>query len=338
MPRMIFPPTAHGLRLGLGGAALGNLFTAVSDADAQTLLAAALAGGCRTLDTAPHYGQGRSEHRFGQALQGLQRDSFVLSTKVGRILVPDASAPREQNSYVDVLPFSQHWDYSAAGVRRSVEDSLQRLGLARLDVVYIHDCDRACHGEGYPQVLAQVIGEALPELQRMKAEGLLRHVGLGVNDVQVCLDVLRQTNVDALMLAGRYSLLDQSSLAELLPLCTQRGVRLALGGVFNSGILATGTRAGQALFNYAAAPPEWLERAGRIEDICQAHVVPLRAAALQFSLAHPAVDVVMVGARHQREWQDAVTMMQHPIAAAFWQALRQAGLLPEDAPVPEGAA
>lgn len=338
MPRMIFPPTAHGLRLGLGGAALGNLFTAVSDVDAQTLLAAALAGGCRSLDTAPHYGQGRSEHRFGQALQGLQRDSFVLSTKVGRILVPDASAPREQHSYVDVLPFSQHWDYSAAGVRRSVEDSLQRLGLARLDVVYVHDCDVHCHGERYPAVLAQVVHEALPELRRMQAEGLLRHVGLGVNDVQVCLDVLSQTDVDALMLAGRYSLLDQSSLAELLPLCTQRGVRLALGGVFNSGILATGTRGGQALFNYAAAPPEWLERAGRIEDICLAHDVPLRAAALQFPLAHPAVDVVMVGARHQREWQDAVTMLQHPIAAAFWQALRQAGLLSDDAPVPEGAA
>ena len=335
---MIFPPTQHALRLGLGGAALGNLFAKVSDEDAQALLAAALADGCRTFDTAPHYGQGRSEHRFGQALQGLPRGSFVLSTKVGRILVPDASAPTEQHGYVDVLPFSQHWDYSAAGVRRSVEDSLQRLGLARLDVVYIHDCDRVCHGERYPEVLAQVIAEALPELQRMKAEGLLRHVGLGVNDVQVCLDVLRQTDVDALMLAGRYSLLDQSSLPELLPLCTQRGVRLALGGVFNSGILATGTRGGQALFNYAAAPPDWLARAARIEDICLAHDVPLRAAALQFPLAHPAVDVVMVGARHQREWQDAVSMVQQPIAAAFWQALRQAGLLPADAPVPPGAA
>ena len=335
---MIFPPTRHALRLGLGGAALGNLFSVVSEADAQALLATTLADGCRTFDTAPHYGQGRSEHRFGQALQGLPRDSFVLSTKVGRVLVPDANAPKEQHSYVDVLPFSQHWDYSAAGVRRSVEDSLQRLGLARLDVVYIHDCDQACHGERYPQVLAQVIGEALPELQRMKAEGLLRHVGLGVNDVQVCLDVLRQTDVDALMLAGRYSLLDQSSLPELLPLCTQRGVRLALGGVFNSGILATGTRGGQALFNYAAAPPDWLARAAHIEDICEAHEVPLRAAALQFPLAHPAVDVVMVGARHQREWQDAVNMVQHSIAPAFWQALRQAGLLPDDAPLPPGAA
>lgn len=338
MPRMIFPPTSDGLRLGLGGAALGNLFTAVTDVDAQALLSGALAGGCRTLDTAPHYGQGRSEHRFGQALRALPRDSFVLSTKVGRLLVPDASAPREQHSYVDVLPFSQHWDYSAAGVRRSVEDSLQRLGLARLDVVYVHDCDIHCHGERYPAVLAQVVHEALPELRRMQAEGLLRHVGLGVNDVQVCLDVLRQTDVDALMLAGRYSLLDQSSLPELLPLCSQRGVRLALGGVFNSGILATGTRAGQALFNYAAAPPEWLERAGRIEDICLAHGVPLRAAALQFPMAHPAVDVVIVGARHQREWQDAVSMMQHPIAPAFWQALRQAGLLPADAHVPESPA
>ena len=338
MSSLIFPPTRHQLRLGLGGAALGNLFKPVSDAEAQDLLADALDDGCRTFDTAPHYGQGRSEHRFGQALQGLPRDSFVLSTKVGRVLVPDASAPKAQHGYVDVLPFSQHWNYSAAGVRRSVEDSLQRLGLARLDVVYVHDCDRACHGEGYPRVLAQVIGEALPELQRMKAEGLLRHVGLGVNDVQVCLDVLRQTDVDALMLAGRYSLLDQSSLPELLPLCTQRGVRLALGGVFNSGILATGTRGGQALFNYAAAPPDWLARAARIEDICLAHDVPLRAAALQFPLAHPAVDVVMVGARHQREWQDAVSMVQQPIAPAFWQALRQARLLPADAPVPAGAA
>jgi len=335
---MIFPPSSHGLRLGLGGAALGNLFTAVTDVDAQALLSGALAGGCSTFDTAPHYGQGRSEHRFGRALQALTRDSFVLSTKVGRILVPDASAPKEQHSYVDVLPFSQHWDYSAAGVRRSVEDSLQRLGLARLDVAYVHDCDIHCHGERYPAVLAQVVHEALPELRRMQAEGLLHHVGLGVNDVQVCLDVLRHTDLDALMLAGRYSLLDQSSLAELLPLCTQRGVRLALGGVFNSGILATGTRGGQALFNYAAAPPEWLERAGRLEDICQAHGVPLRAAALQFPLAHPAVDVVMVGARHQREWQDSVAMVQHPIAPAFWQALRQAGLLPADAPVPESAA
>ena len=338
MPRMIFPPTSDGLRLGLGGAALGNLFTTVTDDDAQALLSGALAGGCRTLDTAPHYGQGRSEHRFGLALQGQPRDSFVLSTKVGRILVPDASAPREQHGYVDVLPFSQHWDYSAAGVRRSVEDSLQRLGLARLDVVYIHDCDRACHGERYPAVLAQVVHEALPVLRRMQAEGLLRHVGLGVNDVQVCLDVLRQTDVDALMLAGRYTLLDQSSLPELLPLCSQRGVRLALGGVFNSGILATGTRAGQALFNYAAAPLEWLERASRIEDICLAHGVPLRAAALQFPLAHPAVDVVMVGARHQREWQDAASMVQQPIAPAYWHALRQARLLPDDAPVPESAA
>jgi D-threo-aldose 1-dehydrogenase len=334
MSSLIFPPTRQQLRLGLGGAALGNLFKPVSDADAQDLLAAALADGCRTFDTAPHYGQGRSEHRFGRALSALPRGSFVLSTKVGRILVPDASAPKEQHGYVDVLPFSQHWDYSAAGVRRSVEDSLQRLGLARLDVVYVHDCDVACHGERYPEVLAQVVREALPELQRMKAEGLLRHVGLGVNDVQVCLDVLAQADLDVLMLAGRYSLLDHSGLAALLPLCTQRGVGVALGGVFNSGILATGTRSGQALFNYAAAPADWLARAARIEAVCEAHAVPLRAAALQFPLAHPAVEIVMVGARHAGEWQDAVAMMQQPVKPAFWQALREAGLLPDNAPLP----
>ena len=339
---MIYPATHQDLspplKLGLGGAPLGNLFSAIGDDDAQAVLRQALTDGCQTFDTAPHYGNGLSEHRFGRALRSLPRDSFVLSSKVGRLLVPDAVAPREQNSFIDVLPYRQRWDFSAAGVRRSIEDSLQRLGLARIDVAYIHDCDALTHGANYPQVLHQLVHEALPELRRMQAEGLLRHIGLGVNDVQVCLDVLNQTHIDCLLLAGRYTLIDHSALASLLPLCLQENVRIALGGVFNSGILATGVKAqsnGQAIrFNYAPAAPDWVARVAAVEAVCESFNVPLRAAAMQFPLAHPAVEIVMAGAQTVAHWQDAVAMLAHPIPAEFWQALRQQGLLPADTPTP----
>ncbi len=326
---------ANGLALGLGGAALGNLFTAISDDAAHAVIATALQAGCRTFDTAPHYGNGLSEQRFGRALRAWPRDSFVLSTKVGRVLVPDTGTPRAQNSYVDVLPFSQRWDYSAAGIRRSVEDSLQRLGLARLDIAYVHDCDAETHGAAYPQVLRQVLDEALPELRRLRDEGFLRHIGLGVNDVQVCLDTLREADLDCLLLAGRYSLLDHAALLELLPLCAARGVRIALGGVFNSGILATGVRAGQPVrFNYGPASSAWVERTAAIEAVCESFGAPLRAAALQFPLAHPAAAIVMAGPQTVAHWQDAVAMMGHAITPAFWQTLRERGLMPPEAPLP----
>lgn len=334
---MIFPATVDGLRLGLGGAPLGNLFSAISEADAQTLVQTAWSSGCRVFDTAPHYGNGRSEHRLGNALREHARAEFTLSSKVGRLLVPDPSAPHEQNGYVDVMPFRQVWDYSARGVRRSVEDSLQRLGMANLDVVYLHDCDASNHGSDYPRVLRQVLDAALPELRRMRAEGLLRHIGLGVNDVQVCLDVLHQGELDCLLLAGRYSLVDHSALAQLLPLCAQRGVRIALGGVFNSGILATGVRGGGGAplrFNYDRAPQQWINRVAAVEDVCAHYGVPLRAAALQFPLAHPAIDIVLLGPQDPPQWHDGCAMMRHPIAADFWQALRERGLLPATAPVP----
>ena len=332
---MIFPSAKNGVRLGLGGAPLGNLFSAITDEQAQRLLVAALDDGCRSFDTAPHYGNGLSEHRFGRALREVTRADFLLSTKVGRLLRPDAAAPREQNSFVGVPPFVQIWDYSAAGVRRSVEDSLQRLALARLDVVFIHDCDVINHGADYPRVLRQVVDAALPELRRMQHEGLLQHIGLGVNDVQVCLDVLRQADLDCLLLAGRYSLIDHSALAELLPLCVQRGVAIALGGAFNSGILATGVRNRQDVrFNYAPAPQAWIDRVAAIENLCAQFDVPLRAAALQFPLAHPAIEIVMLGAQEASHWQDAVRMMGHVIPDAFWQALRSAGLLTSVMPTP----
>lgn len=330
-----FPPCAASrLRLGLGGAPLGNLFTAVTDDDARALVDAAWASGCRSFDTAPHYGHGLSERRLGDALRRHPRDDFVLSSKVGRVLLPDAGAPRAQHGYVDILPFRQVWDFSAAGTRRSVEDSLQRLGLSRLDVAYVHDPDAATHGAHAPEVLRQVIDETLPALRQLQQEGLVRAIGLGTNDVDVVLQVLREADLDVLMLAGRYSLLDHSSLPELLPQCVARGVRIALGGVFNSGILATGTRHGAATFNYAPAAGTWVERTARIEAVCEAHGVPLRAAALQFPLAHPAVEIVMLGARQVAEWDDALAMLQHRIQPDFWTALREQGLLPAEAPRP----
>ena len=333
---MIFPPLRDGRPLGLGGAPLGNLFVALADDGVQALLCTALAGGCRSFDTAPHYGNGLSEHRFGRALREVARDTFVLSSKVGRLLLPHADAARDQYGYVEVLPFVQAWDYSAAGVRRSVEDSLQRLGLARLDVAYVHDCDAAVHGARYPQVLRQVVDEALPELRRMQHEGLVRQIGLGVNDVQVCLDVLRQADLDCLMLAGRYSLIDHTALPALLPLCVQRGVRIALGGVFNSGILATGVGPGKVpRFNYAQAPPLWVDRVAAIEAVCAQFQVPLRAAALQFPLAHPAVEIVMLGAQDVAQWHDGAAMLAYPIAPVFWQALRACGLIGPLAPTPD---
>ena len=330
-----FPPcVGSGLRLGLGGAPLGNLFEAVNDAEARQLVEAAWHSGCRSFDTAPHYGHGLSERRLGDALRGQARDGFVLSSKVGRLLTPDAAAPRAQHGYVDILPFRQSWDFSAAGTRRSVEDSLQRLGLARLDVAYVHDPDAATHGTNAPNVLRQVLDETLPALRQLKAEGLVGAIGLGTNDVDVVLRVLAEADLDVLMLAGRYSLLDHAALPALLPQCTARGVRVALGGVFNSGILATGTQRGAATFNYAPAAKEWLERTAQIEAVCNAFAVPLRAAALQFPLAHPAVDIVMLGARKVAEWDDAQAMLRQPVAPEFWAALRQQGLVPPEAPTP----
>lgn len=322
------------LRLGLGGAPLGNLFSAVSNEEAKALVDAAWAGGCRSFDTAPHYGHGLSERRMGDALRSRPRDSFTLSSKVGRILTPDGHAATAQHGYVDILPFNQHWDFSAGGTRRSVEDSLQRLGMSRLDSVYIHDPDAQTHGADAGAVLRQLIDDTLPALQQLKREGLVRAIGLGTNDVGVVLDVLREADLDVLMLAGRYSLLDHSALPVLLPQCLARGVRIALGGAFNSGILATGTRGGAATFNYAPAAREWLERTAKIEGVCEAHGVPLRAAALQFPLAHPAVHSLMLGARKVSEWTDAVTMMAHPIPPEFWTALRTQGLLPAEVLTP----
>lgn len=330
-----FLPCLDGARLGLGGAALGNLYQRVPDSQAHALLDAAWQDGCRSFDTAPHYGHGLSERRMGDALRAQPRGAFSLSSKVGRLLTPDRHAPTEQHGYVQTLPFVQHWDFSAAGMRRSVEDSLQRLGLPCLDTVFIHDMDAHTQGDKAPAVLRQVLGEALPALAQLKAEGLLRHVGLGVNDHAIVAQVLAHADLDALLLAGRYTLLDTSALPELMPQLQQRGVALALGGVFNSGMLATRIDAARSLtFNYAPAQQVWVDKALRLQAVCDRHGVPIEAAALQFALHHPATALVLLGARSQQEWRHAREAVRASVPVDFWAELKREQLLPEGAPTP----
>ena len=323
--------------LGFGGAPLGNLFSAIADDAASTLVRRAFDRGIRYFDTAPHYGNGLSEHRIGAALRDLSRDAYALSTKVGRLLVPDRNAPRDQYGYVGVLPFVQRWDYSREATLRSIDDSLQRLGLARIDYVFIHDVARDAHGDAQPARFREAMEGAVPALARLKAERVIAGFGLGVNDWQVCVDALAHADLDLLLLAGRYTLLDQTALPELLPLCAARGTRIVLGGPFNSGILATGTRSADgrpAYFDYAPASAEVLDRARAIEAVCAAHRVPLKAAALQFPRAHPAIACVLAGARSTAELDENIALMSEPIPDAFWRDLRAERLVAEAAPLP----
>ncbi|HUH91654.1 MAG TPA: aldo/keto reductase [Casimicrobiaceae bacterium] len=325
---------------GLGGAPLGNLFRPIADRAALALVRHAYAAGARYFDTAPHYGHGRSERRMGDGLRGFPRDAYLLSTKVGRLLEPRADAPRNQHGYIDTLPFVQRYDYTAQGVRRSLEDSLQRLGFARVDLVYVHDIDRDTHGEAHPRHLADALDGALPALAELKAADAIQGYGLGVNDVAICRDVLRRADLDVILLAGRYTLADQSALPELLPECERRGVAVVLGGPFNSGILATGSapRDGSPpYFDYAPAPAAVVQRVAAIESVCSQFAVPLPAAALQFPLGHPAVTCVLAGARSVAEFDANLRLARQPIAAAFWRALRDEGLLDERAPLPRAA-
>ena len=331
----VFRSCLDGARLGLGGAALGNLYQPVPDAQVRALLDAAWDDGCRSFDTAPHYGHGLSERRMGDALRQHPRPALSLSSKVGRLLTPDPQAPAAQHGFVQTLPFVQRWDFSAAGMRRSIEDSLQRLGMACLDTVFIHDMDAHTQGERAEAVWRQVLDEALPALARLKAEGLLRHVGLGVNDHEVVLRLLQHADLDAVLLAGRYTLLDTTALPMLMPMLQRRGVALALGGVFNSGMLATRIDTARTLtFNYAPAQQVWIERALRLQGVCDRHGVPIEAAALQFALHHPATALVLLGARSLQEWHHARQAARIAIPPGLWAELRHEQLLPEEAPTP----
>ncbi|MFE7705600.1 aldo/keto reductase [Streptomyces sp. NPDC057486] len=310
--------------LSFGAAAIGNLFRAVDPVQAAAAVDAAWDEGVRYFDTAPHYGLGLSERRLGAALRHRPRDSYVVSTKVGRLLDPvpaDPIASYDGLSEGFAVPAThrRRWDFSADGVRRSIEDSLERLGLDRIDVAYLHDPDD--HAEA-------AFREAYPALEKLRSEGVVGAIGAGMNQTAMLTRFLRDTDVDTVLCAGRYTLLDQSALDELLPEATARGRSVVVGGVFNSGLLAD-PRPG-ATYDYAAAPLTLLDRALRIKAVAEGHGVPLRAAALHYPLAHPAVATVLVGTRSPDEMRDAADLLSREIPDALWDELRSEGLLTEN--------
>ncbi|MFF5284546.1 aldo/keto reductase [Streptomyces sp. 62] len=319
--------TTQVTELSLGAAPLGNLFRAVTDEDAAATVDAAWAAGIRTFDTAPHYGLGLSERRLGAALRGRPRDEYVVSTKVGRLLRPRPVATGDDlaNGFAVPATHERVWDFTADGVRRSLESSLERLVLDRIDIVYLHDPDN--HAE-------QALAEAYPELERLRAEGMVGAIGVGMNQAELLTCFVRDTHIDTVLLAGRYTLLDQRGLTELLPLAAERGVGVVVGGVFNSGLLAD-PRPG-ATFDYTTAPDAMVARALELQAVCERHGVPLRAAALRFPFGHPAVASVLVGARNAAEVQDAAAMLHRPVPAALWEELKALGLLAPGVPTPEG--
>ncbi|WP_102960968.1 aldo/keto reductase [Mangrovicella endophytica] len=313
--------------LGFGGAPLGNMFAPVPDEEARAAMEAAWDAGYRYFDTAPHYGSGLSEHRFGEVLRTRNRDDFVLSTKVGRLLSPADKG--DDSMFKQPLPFAARYDYSADGVLRSLEDSYQRLGLSRVDIVYIHDVAADHHGETWTEQFAIAMNGAARALTRLREEGVIKGWGLGVNLVEPCLRALEESDPDCFLLAGRYSLLDLAGLDDLLPACAERGVSVVVGGPFNSGLLAGGNT-----FEYAEAPDEKVQARDRLRAIAAEHGVDLRAAALQFCAAHPAVAAVIPGTKSADKARTNMDLVHQAIPAEFWKALKAGGILPEHAPTP----
>jgi len=314
-------------KLGYGG---GSLFPVSEERDAASVLAYAYDRGFRYFDTAPLYARGLSEHWFGAALRQHDRDDFVLSTKVGRRLRPKCSSPAPS----DGLAFELSYDYSYDGTLRALDDSLQRLGLCRVDIAYIHDVNPRWHGAEYERRFDEAMRGAYPALERLRAEGVVRAIGVGVKGPDVCLRFARAADFDCFMLAGGYTLLEhEAALEGLLPHCQRNGVDVVVASPFNSGILATGAVAG-ATFFYGEAPDEIVERTKRLQGICERYRVPLGAAALQFTLAHPAVVSAVCGYRTAREVDTNLAWSTMPISADFWQALRSEHLIAEHAPTP----
>lgn len=317
--------------LGMGGAPLGNLFDRIPEEVALATVEAAWNAGIRHYDTAPHYGAGLSEHRMGAVLRNNPRAEFALSTKVGRILEAADDVPEHDEGFVGALPFRRRIDYSAAGTHRSIEDSLQRLGLSRVDIVYIHDVSEDWHGPAWKYRFAEAMAGAAKALTEMRRLGMIQAWGLGVNMVEPCLAALDAADPDIFLVAGRYTLLDHTALGQLFPACARRGVRVVLGGPYNSGLLAGGTT-----FNYETAPADLAARARVLGAVCVKHGVDLRAAALQFCAAHPVVAAVIPGARKPEEVRENAAMMAAPIPDALWHELKQQGLIPAEAPTPAG--
>jgi len=303
-------------RLGLGTAALGFMYEMVHTKDAVNTVATAYDRGVRFFDTSPLYGQGLAEVRLGSGLSQLSRDSFTVATKVGYV-VPD-TPPENPGDTTER-------DYSYDGVMRSFEASLKRLRLDPIDILHIHDSD-----DHYPEAMAG----AYRALSELRSQGVIHAVGAGMNQSAMLTHFAQEGEFDCFLLAGRYTLLDQAALVDLMPLAAQKGISIFIGGPLNSGILADPYSA-TPMFNYEPAGPERIAKARKLAAVCKRYEVPLKAAALQFPLAHPAVASVLTGARSDQELAENMTMLGHPIPSELWQTFKAEGLLPEEAPTPQ---
>ncbi|ASJ70768.1 aldo/keto reductase [Granulosicoccus antarcticus] len=313
--------------LGLGCASLAGVGSSVSDSDARATLNAALDAGISYFDTAPFYGYGRSERLVGDALRKAEAP-IQLSSKVGRLLKPCAEPQVADSGWPDALPMQPHYDYSYDGVMRSVEDSLQRLGLASMDIALIHDIDIYTHGKDIQKsMMATAMSGGYKALAELRSAGVIKAVGLGVNENQVCIEALQQGDWDCFLLAGRYTLLEQSALDELFPACEKAGTSIIIGGPFNSGILVGGST-----YNYDAAPADVMQRVSCIQQVCAAHNVELAAAALQFTLRSSLVSSVIPGPRSAAEFASLLAWYEASIPDSLWSDLQSEGLLRADAP------
>lgn len=322
--------------LGFGSAPLGNLYQPLSERAAQETLHAAWEAGCRYFDTAPQYGLGLAETRLNHFFRGKRRDDYVVSTKVGRLL--EVCRPEERTGigkFFETPTRRQVYDYSYDGVMRSFEASLERLGLDRIDILYVHDVDVMSHGsrQASDARVEELMAGGYRALLRLREEGVIKAFGAGVNEWEVCQTLAERGDFDLFLLAGRYTLLEQQALDSFLPLCEARGIGIVLGGPYNSGILATGPKPG-AMYNYDPAPEAILDRVARIEDVCLAYGVKLIEAALRFPLTHPQVVSVIPGARTPDEVWCNVEILSTVIPTGLWTALRHEGLLRPDAPIP----
>ena len=296
-------------RLSLGTAALGGLYTSVSDADCTDTVLTAIDNGINFIDTAPHYGKGTSEVRIGKALAGRDRSTFVIATKIGRLLVPSTTDIDEFFMDADNT-VERKFDFSASGVRQSLEGSLERLGLDSVEILFIHDPDANAD---------EAILEAYPELDRMRSEGIIKAIGVGMNQCETPTRVIKETDIDMVLIAGRYSLLDQKALEGLLPVAIERNVDIIAAGVFNSGILANPVKG--ATYDYVPASDELLAKAVRIREVLDGHGVSLTSAALQFPLRHPAVKSVLVGCRSAAEVATNIAEFDKTIENKVWDDL-----------------
>lgn len=320
--------------MGFGGAPLGDLFAVLDEATALATIDAAVHAGITHFDAAPLYGQGIAEHRFGTVLRRLAPGSFTVSTKVGRLLVPAPNGRSKTTRYVGGLSFDVVHDYGYDATMRSLEHSLMRFSLPRVDLALIHDADAWSHGpDAGEQHYRTAMSGAYRALDELRSQGVIKGIGIGLNDPVYAARYLRDGDFDCMLMAGRYSLLEQPALAEVLPLAQKKNVGVMLGGVFNSGILATGAMP-NAKYNYIDAPAEILDKVRRIERVTEAHGIALPTAAMHFCLGHPAVATLVLGAVKPDEVRRNVAALSQKVPAALWADLKSEGLLDRQAPTP----